>query len=388
MMLQPHATSVWFHSSISPSVRLTCYFHTSFVTTWLMSGITKHSFPPFPINSLSLQHQGPPSPDPTARHSPYRCHSSESLDYLSGLMPKALSPAPYFPSGAGTVSRPSFTTVSSAGIGGCVSPSASPVTVSALSHYSSSTAGLLEELQICSLDSPGASPTPSPTLSHASTYTTTAGPDDVLTTFVASTAAAASVTNVIIPTSHCCNTHHYQKQMVPSLPLTHLDGWTKLSQNVLLLPIFYISLTFNYNVMFPYHVNVSALMRTLFLCACLCFSVMSFLQSNAFILSLKASPYQKFTTRQNHFKRSCSRVKLEAVGCWFYNVSYVRTVVMFPVSSLYCSGDRLKGPCYRMVHLYDIHFHVHLVFPVLITTDNETCHFLRATLFSLTLVTC
>lgn len=190
-----------------------------FVTTWLMSGITKHSFPPFPINSLSLQHQGPPSPDPTARHSPYRCHSSESLDYLSGLMPKALSPAPYFPSGAGAVSRPSFTTVSSAGIGGCASPSASPVTVSALSHYSSSTAGLLEELQICSLDSPGASPTPSPTLSHASTYTTTAGPDDVLTTFVASTAAAASVTNVIIPTSHCCNTHHYQKQTVPSLPL-------------------------------------------------------------------------------------------------------------------------------------------------------------------------
>ncbi|XP_035856853.1 sorbin and SH3 domain-containing protein 2 isoform X8 [Sander lucioperca] len=158
--------------------------------------------------------QGPPSPDPTARHSPYRCHSSESLDYLSGLMPKALSPAPYFPSGAGTVSRPSFTTVSSAGIGGCVSPSASPVTVSALSHYSSSTAGLLEELQICSLDSPGASPTPSPTLSHASTYTTTAGPDDVLTTFVASTAAAASVTNGQV-LSHAMNGSAPQRPLSP-----------------------------------------------------------------------------------------------------------------------------------------------------------------------------
>ncbi|XP_078119561.1 sorbin and SH3 domain-containing protein 2 isoform X2 [Sander vitreus] len=158
--------------------------------------------------------QGPPSPDPTARHSPYRCHSSESLDYLSGLMPKALSPAPYFPSGAGAVSRPSFTTVSSAGIGGCASPSASPVTVSALSHYSSSTAGLLDELQICSLDSPGASPTPSPTLSHASTYTTTAGPDDVLTTFVASTAAAASVTNGQV-LSHAMNGSAPQRPLSP-----------------------------------------------------------------------------------------------------------------------------------------------------------------------------
>ncbi|XP_039671960.1 sorbin and SH3 domain-containing protein 1 isoform X7 [Perca fluviatilis] len=167
--------------------------------------------PPRPSPAKLL---GPPSPDPTARHSPYRCHSSESLDYLSGLMPKALSPAPYFPSGAGAVSRPSFTTVSSAGIGGCASPSASPVTVSALSHYSSSTAGLLEELQICSLDSPGASPTPSPTLSHASTYTTTAGPDDVLTTFVASTAAAASVTNGQV-LSHAMNGSAPQRPLSP-----------------------------------------------------------------------------------------------------------------------------------------------------------------------------
>ncbi|XP_044203296.1 sorbin and SH3 domain-containing protein 2-like isoform X5 [Thunnus albacares] len=159
--------------------------------------------PPVPPRPSPAELLGPPSPDPTARHSPYRCHSSDSLDYLSGLLPKALSPTPYVPSGAGSgagstagaVSGPSLTTVSNVSIGGCVSPSASPVTVSALSHYSSSTAGLLDELQICSLDSPGASPTPSPTLSHVSTYTSTAGPDDVLTTSVASTAAAATVTN-------------------------------------------------------------------------------------------------------------------------------------------------------------------------------------------------
>uniref|UniRef100_A0A3Q1CN99 Osteoclast-stimulating factor 1 n=1 Tax=Amphiprion ocellaris TaxID=80972 RepID=A0A3Q1CN99_AMPOC len=164
--------------------------------------------------------QGPSSPDPTARHSPYRCHSSESLDYLSGLMPKALSPTPYVPTGggvtAGAVSGPSLTAVSSVSIGGCVSPSASPVTVSALSHYSSSTAGLLDELQICSLDSPGASPTPSPTLSHVSAYTSTAGPDDVLTTSVASTAAAATVTNGQV-LSHAMNgsASHPQRPLSP-----------------------------------------------------------------------------------------------------------------------------------------------------------------------------
>lgn len=124
-------------------------------------------------------------------------------------MPKALSPAPYAPSGVGgTVGVGGGlcpNAVSGAGTGGCVSPSPSPVTVSALSHYSSSTVGLLEELQICSLDSPGASPTPSPTLSHISATASTAGPDDALTTSVASTAPAETVTNVIIPISHCCN---------------------------------------------------------------------------------------------------------------------------------------------------------------------------------------
>jgi len=110
-------------------------------------------------------------------------------------MPKALSPAPYVPSGAGAAGRPGLPALS--GASGWAS--ASPVTVSALSHYSSSTTGPLDELQICSLDSPGTSATPSPTLSHVSAYT--------------STAAAATVTNVIIPTSH-----RYNTQMVPGLP--------------------------------------------------------------------------------------------------------------------------------------------------------------------------
>ncbi|XP_041838608.1 sorbin and SH3 domain-containing protein 2 isoform X10 [Melanotaenia boesemani] len=164
--------------------------------------------------------QGPPSPDPTARHSPYRYQSSESLDYPSSLMPKALSPTPYVPTGAGNragvISGPSLAAVSSVSIGGCVSPSASPVTVSALSHYSSSTAGLLDELQICSLDSPGASPTPSPTLSHVSIYTSTAGPDDALTTSVGATAAAASVTNgQVLSQAMNGSTSHPQRPMSP-----------------------------------------------------------------------------------------------------------------------------------------------------------------------------
>ncbi|XP_066515920.1 sorbin and SH3 domain-containing protein 2 isoform X2 [Hoplias malabaricus] len=100
---------------------------------------------------------GPVSPEPSARRSPYSYTSQDSSDFLSGLLPKALSPTPYAsPDRSGLAS----------------SPVASPLTVSALSHYSSSTA-VLEELQICGLDSPTATPTPSPTLSHASV-----APDD------------------------------------------------------------------------------------------------------------------------------------------------------------------------------------------------------------------
>nr|XP_020470007.1 sorbin and SH3 domain-containing protein 2 isoform X5 [Monopterus albus] len=176
--------------------------------------------PAVPPRPAHAEYLGPSSPDPSARHSPYRCHSSESLDYLSGLMPKALSPTPYVPSGggstAGVISGLSPTAASTVSTGGFLSPSASPVTVSALSHYSSSTAGLMDELQICSLDSPGTSPTPSPTLSFVSVYTSTAGPDDVLTASVAFTSAAAAVTNGQV-LSHAMNgsTHHPQRPLSP-----------------------------------------------------------------------------------------------------------------------------------------------------------------------------
>ena len=155
----------------------------------------------------SSPRQSPPSPDPDSRRSPYHRHSYDSLDYLAGLMPKALSPTPYAPLERG-IATGMGTGRGGAGMdaGGVVcglpSPSASPVTVSALSHYSSSTAGLLEELQICGLDSPGASPTPSPTLSHAST----AGTEEALT--------SAAVTNVTIHSSplrpaHGTNIHTF-----------------------------------------------------------------------------------------------------------------------------------------------------------------------------------
>ncbi|XP_049577192.1 sorbin and SH3 domain-containing protein 2 isoform X3 [Syngnathus scovelli] len=144
-------------------------------------------------NLQDRKSQAPLPLDSTARHSPFLSRSSESLDYPSGLMSKGLSPSPYVASAA-------------------ASPPASPVTVSALSHYSSSTAGLLDELQICSLDSPGASPTPSPTLSHVSVFTA-AGPDDALT---AAAAAAATVTNGQV-LSHAMNggTGHSARPLSP-----------------------------------------------------------------------------------------------------------------------------------------------------------------------------
>uniref|UniRef100_A0A8C2H2V6 Osteoclast-stimulating factor 1 n=1 Tax=Cyprinus carpio TaxID=7962 RepID=A0A8C2H2V6_CYPCA len=114
---------------------------------------TPHEFSPVRGSTGPLS-SGPPSPDPSARRSPYSRASQDSPDFLSGLLPKALSPTPYTPlERSGLMSA---------------SPAPSPVTVSALSHYSSSTAGL-EELQICGMDSsPAGTPTPSPTLSHAS----------------------------------------------------------------------------------------------------------------------------------------------------------------------------------------------------------------------------
>ncbi|XP_051993709.1 sorbin and SH3 domain-containing protein 2-like isoform X2 [Xyrauchen texanus] len=103
---------------------------------------------------------GLPSPDPSPHRSPYSRASQDSPDFLSGQLHKALSPKPYAP-----LERSELMSAS---------PALSPVTVSALSHYSSSTVGL-EELQICGIDSsPAATPTPSPTLSHASN-----APDEV-----------------------------------------------------------------------------------------------------------------------------------------------------------------------------------------------------------------
>ncbi|XP_035385930.1 sorbin and SH3 domain-containing protein 2 [Electrophorus electricus] len=109
----------------------------------------------------------PPSP-------PYGRASRDSPDFLSGFLPKALSLLPYaFPEHSGPTS----------------SPVASPASVSALSHCSSSTA-VLEELQICGVDSPMATPTPSPTLSHASV-----SPDD---TQAPTTPAVAAGTNAAV----------------------------------------------------------------------------------------------------------------------------------------------------------------------------------------------
>ncbi|XP_056619563.1 sorbin and SH3 domain-containing protein 2 isoform X1 [Triplophysa dalaica] len=114
------------------------------------AGIVVREFSPVRRGTRPLS-SGASSPDPVACRSP--CNR-DSPDFLSGLLPKALSPTPYTPlERSGLMSA---------------SPIASPVTVSALSHYSSSTVGL-EELQICGLDSsPMATPTPSPTLSLAS----------------------------------------------------------------------------------------------------------------------------------------------------------------------------------------------------------------------------
>ena len=131
---------------------------------------------------------------------------------------------PYTPSRAGsTTPLLSYTALAptaavgyrgAGGVGGAggggryPSPSVSPVTVSALSQYSStSTAGLLEELQICGLDSPSVSPTPSSsTLSHLSAYMTSTtssaaasvATDDTLTATTACAVVLPAVANVIM----------------------------------------------------------------------------------------------------------------------------------------------------------------------------------------------
>ncbi|XP_048118274.1 sorbin and SH3 domain-containing protein 2 isoform X2 [Alosa alosa] len=126
-----------------------------------------------PSRAHTTSPRGPLSPEAGSRRSPYSRASQGSPDFLSS----ALSPTPYAPlEHGGPV----------VGGGGD-----SPVTISALSHYSSSTA-VLDELQICGLDSsPGGSATPSPTLSHAS-ITPDDGPALTATMATAVTSAATN----------------------------------------------------------------------------------------------------------------------------------------------------------------------------------------------------
>ncbi|KAG9335989.1 hypothetical protein JZ751_003388 [Albula glossodonta] len=146
--------------------------------------------------------EAPPHPFPglasPTNHACLTPESFESPDFLSARLPKALSPTPYTPSSEhgspGPDPRPRQ------------SEAASPVTVSALSHYSSSTA-VLEELQICTLDSPGASATPSPTLSQMST-----APDDTnLTATIPATLGRPTNGQMTVNGS----TGHYQRPFSP-----------------------------------------------------------------------------------------------------------------------------------------------------------------------------
>ncbi|XP_067297979.1 sorbin and SH3 domain-containing protein 2 isoform X7 [Pseudorasbora parva] len=150
---------------------------------------------------------GPPSPEQSARRSPYSWASQDSPDFLSGLLPKALSPTPYAPmERSGLMSA---------------SPAASPVTVSALSHYSSSTAGL-EELQICGIDSsPAATPTPSPTLSHASN-----APDE-LPTFPS---AATGTNGQMAVNGSSLSQRPFSPPVYPPPPPTLSPGLVKIQQ--------------------------------------------------------------------------------------------------------------------------------------------------------------
>ena len=81
----PHDTSVWLPTGISPSSWLTCYFHSSFVTMWLMSDITKHSSPflffqstPSPSNTRGLHTPTPLlcTPPTTAQNHSTTCLAS------------------------------------------------------------------------------------------------------------------------------------------------------------------------------------------------------------------------------------------------------------------------------------------------------------------------
>ncbi|XP_063076034.1 sorbin and SH3 domain-containing protein 2 [Engraulis encrasicolus] len=152
-----------------------------------------------PSRARTASPRGPLSPDAGSRRSPYSRASQGSPDFLSS----ALSPTPYTPlerstglgaGGGGGTGGGGGGGGGSGGGGGGAGGADSPVTVSALSHYSSSTA-VLEELQICGLDSsPGGSATPSPTLSHTSAVTLDDG-SPLTATMVTAVASAAANTN-------------------------------------------------------------------------------------------------------------------------------------------------------------------------------------------------
>uniref|UniRef100_A0A9J7YZ94 Osteoclast-stimulating factor 1 n=1 Tax=Cyprinus carpio carpio TaxID=630221 RepID=A0A9J7YZ94_CYPCA len=165
-----------------------------------------HEFSPV-SGSIGPLSSGPPSPDPSARRSPYSWASQDSPDFLSGLLPKALSPTPFTPlERSGLISA---------------SPAPSPVTVSALSHYSSSTVGL-EELRICGMDSsPAATPTPPPTLSHASNT-----PDELPTA-----PSAATGTNGQMAVNESSQSQRpFSPPVYPPPPPTLSPGLVKIQQ--------------------------------------------------------------------------------------------------------------------------------------------------------------
>uniref|UniRef100_A0A9J8AY05 Osteoclast-stimulating factor 1 n=1 Tax=Cyprinus carpio carpio TaxID=630221 RepID=A0A9J8AY05_CYPCA len=167
---------------------------------------TLHEFSPV-SGSIGPLSSGPPSPDPSARRSPYSWASQDSPDFLSGLLPKALSPTPFTPlERSGLISA---------------SPAPSPVTVSALSHYSSSTVGL-EELRICGMDSsPAATPTPPPTLSHASNT-----PDELPTA-----PSAATGTNGQMAVNESSQSQRpFSPPVYPPPPPTLSPGLVKIQQ--------------------------------------------------------------------------------------------------------------------------------------------------------------
>ncbi|XP_077574786.1 sorbin and SH3 domain-containing protein 2 isoform X3 [Stigmatopora nigra] len=96
------------------------------------------------------------------------------------------------------------------------SPPASPATVSALSRCSWSTAGALDELRMCGLDSPGLdspgpSPTPSPTLSHVSVFAAS----EALTN---TTAAAVTNGQVLSQAMNGGSGHAHRPFSPPSYP--------------------------------------------------------------------------------------------------------------------------------------------------------------------------